>query len=131
MKIVCGAFIAALVAASVSAYGADSNTKIPHTIQDLYTECSSQDEDNQLLCLAYLATSRENVTFIGRALFTPLRNPTADRLRKILYCVPNEVTNGQLRQVFINWAEKNPKDWQTVAVAGVIVALREAWPCPD
>jgi hypothetical protein len=34
-----------------------------------------------------------------------------------------------LRQVFINWAEKNPTDWQLGAVQGVMTAFQETWPC--
>ncbi len=38
-------------------------------------------------------------------------------------------SGAQLRQLFINWAEKNPKLWQQPMHFGAVLALREAWPC--
>lgn len=35
-------------------------------------------------------------------------------------------------QVFINWAEKNPKYWGQSNIVGVTLALQQTWPCtPD
>jgi len=39
------------------------------------------------------------------------------------------VSNGQAIQIFLNWAEKNPTKWQTLAFFGFAAALGEAYPC--
>jgi uncharacterized membrane protein YhfC len=38
-------------------------------------------------------------------------------------------TSDALRFLFINWAEKHPKDWTEDFAFGVDHSLREAWPC--
>lgn len=49
-------------------------------------------------------------------------------------CVPKSLHtpsgNAEV-QVFVNWAEKNPKEWGQVNEVGVVLALSEAWPCNE
>jgi hypothetical protein len=45
-------------------------------------------------------------------------------------CATSYYSGEQLSQIFLNWAEKNPKHWQLPAAYGFIVALMEAFPCP-
>ncbi len=44
-------------------------------------------------------------------------------------CPTSFVSNGQIIQVFLNWAKNHPEDWQAPAPIGFIFALQEAWPC--
>lgn len=55
----------------------------------------------------------------------------AERLPLVPFamCFQDDVSFGQMKQVFINWAEKHPTDWQRPEGAGVWLALQEAWPC--
>ena len=46
-------------------------------------------------------------------------------------CRPDTITNGQVQQIYINWSRDNPEFWTLPAVAGVLAALSEAWPCPE
>ena len=51
-------------------------------------------------------------------------------LRSTQYaCAPEGATIALLAQIFINWAEKNPKEWEQFAKVGLAKALHEAHPC--
>lgn len=57
------------------------------------------------------------------------RNYNPDK--RLTICVGDAYpTNGALVQVFINWANKHPEQWQTVDLLGVASAFNETWPCP-
>lgn len=62
---------------------------------------------------------------IGPRLFKSDR----ELLQPFAACTPDAVTAGALRQVFINWAESHPTQWNLGPGAGVATALRTAWPC--
>jgi hypothetical protein len=44
-------------------------------------------------------------------------------------CAKSFVSNGQVIQIFLNWAEKNPVKWQLPSGVGFALALAEAYPC--
>ena len=52
------------------------------------------------------------------------REPIAWRM-----CSPGFLTGGQAVQIFLNWAEKNPKHWQIPSAQGFALALKDAYPC--
>ena len=45
------------------------------------------------------------------------------------FCVPNDVTNGQLRKVAMNYLNDYPEDLHLNAASLVATALYEAYPC--
>jgi len=45
-------------------------------------------------------------------------------------CIPTEVANGQLLQVWMKWAKENPEYLHFGANALVLWAFSDAWPCP-
>jgi len=44
-------------------------------------------------------------------------------------CSTDNVSTGQMWQVFLNWAKANPKHWKIKGDTAVMVALEETWPC--
>lgn len=44
-------------------------------------------------------------------------------------CGPGEVTQEQLRQVFLKYMNSNPEKWHHAAASHAIVAFATAWPC--
>ena len=46
-----------------------------------------------------------------------------------VYCVPPDATVGSAIAAFLNWAERNPQSWQSLAGMGVGWAFETAWPC--
>jgi len=51
-------------------------------------------------------------------------NPGAVRV-----CTTLSVSNGQIIQIFLNWAKDHPEEWQGPAPFGFILALQEKLPC--
>ena len=50
---------------------------------------------------------------------------------KRLICPPeNGVSNGQLVAIFLKWADAHPEQWHEEAGFGVLISLRDAFPCP-
>ena len=101
------------------------------TTQDLYYECSDKNPANEIACVRYLDGVASTMMF-SASLLSELKDasPQAQRTRYILgLCPGSTITAGQMRQVFINWAKRNPKSWQQIEFAGAFAALREAWPC--
>lgn len=44
-------------------------------------------------------------------------------------CVPPGVEAGQIKRVWMNWADKNPEKLHNTASSLVMSAFAEAWPC--
>ncbi|WP_366928994.1 Rap1a/Tai family immunity protein [Mesorhizobium sp.] len=44
-------------------------------------------------------------------------------------CPPQGTTVGANVQAFKNWANAHPEQWSTPDLLGVLIALRETWPC--
>jgi Rap1a immunity proteins len=44
-------------------------------------------------------------------------------------CVPASASAGALTQAFTNYAAKHPEHWNMPATVGVMLAIRETWPC--
>ena len=46
-------------------------------------------------------------------------------------CTPDELSFGQLRAVVENWLKSHPEDWHFTANSLILIAVNEAWPCPE
>lgn len=46
-----------------------------------------------------------------------------------MFCIPRTVTNGQLLQVFVRWAENAPQTLHMERAMLVAAAYMNAWPC--
>ena len=46
-------------------------------------------------------------------------------------CVPEHLTLGQLKAVVENWLKSHPEDWHLTANSLILIAVNEAWPCPE
>jgi len=50
--------------------------------------------------------------------------------RKFLGVCPSvRPTGGQMLQIFLNWADTNPTEWQHGPSVGVVIAFARAFPC--
>ena len=47
------------------------------------------------------------------------------------FCVPDNTSTEQLRQVFINYMNAHRADWHLPAERPALKAFEEAWPCPQ
>ena len=99
------------------------------TVQKLYEICQSSTLTDQEGCGLYLTGVGDIMEQVALELTKPWATKAARSDLSIhAICTPG-YSGAQLRQLFINWAEKNPKLWQQPMHFGAVLALREAWPC--
>jgi len=127
MKPILSLLVAAMIATPTAAQAQAKE----RTVQSLYQECKAPETLELMSCVRYLQGVA--IALVGNGIL--YRDQDRTRAEKtLLYpvaiCVPEGVTGGQLRQVFINWAEKNPLGWNQSEGIGPWVAFQDAWPCP-
>lgn len=100
------------------------------TIQALYFNCKSLVTLEQMACLKYIGGAYEFMSQISRTIAQDrLGNGSASDATLLSICPQGTVTVAMTEQVFIKWAEQNPKEWQSPQALGVWKALTGAWPC--
>ena len=110
-----------------------------NTVQDLYDECKNDLNDLHTTedyfhwgsCIRYLTGIAHVQMTIGAMLRDPKSNVSgAGRatVKEFAICDAS-FSGGSLRQVFLNWAEANPKMWSEPDGVGVMLAFTQAWPC--
>ena len=87
------------------------------TVQDMIEICKRSDA-RQYYCLGEASGVR------GTMMANADQTKTGPRM-----CATSLVSNAQVVKIFLNWADKNPADWQIPSSVGFILALREAYPC--
>jgi hypothetical protein len=116
MKKGIGAAVLAL--ALLGAPGAKAEEQL--NVQRLISLCRGIDVEKGF-CLGFVA---------GVVSIMAQTGSTTDGPKKIMgACLPSFVSNSQFRQVFLNWADKNPQLWQRDAELGVVWAVSQIWPC--
>jgi hypothetical protein len=55
----------------------------------------------------------------------------ADELNLFGQCALEDISMLQMREVFMDWAIKNPEKWSQPAVVGALDFVRETWPCNE
>jgi len=51
-------------------------------------------------------------------------------VKRVLFCVPEGVTIGQMLDVYVEWLHAHPADRHMEASTLFYVATRDAFPCP-
>jgi len=116
MKLKIFAFIT-VVAISVSG-PANAGYISYETGNSLLKNCESESNYELGICLGFVigvAEAANNI--VGLYQITPT------------YCISTEVTQGQLRKVFINYANDNPQDLHYGASDLILNAFAKAFPC--
>jgi Rap1a immunity proteins len=98
--------------------------------QAMYETCKPDAGAKYLSCLAYLV----GVFTAMEAAGTNSTAPNAPFEMRVGFaavgvCHDEPVSGAELRQVFLNWAQKNPAKWQDPTYLGVSAAFQELWPC--
>jgi len=97
--------------------------------QELYSNCMSADPSLVLVCEAYLIGVAD-VMAQNSVNLEILPIGYAQRLLFLIVAMCSPSYSGvQLRQIFINWAERNPAKWSQPQAAGAIASIAEVWPC--
>ena len=118
MKKLMGA--AVLAVALLGAVESKAVEQVPRTVQQLLAACQP-DNPWILYCYGFVDAVTKTMSIIGGV--------KGGLREKLGNCGPDSTTTGQDVQIFINWAKANPTKWQSPGLSGVILALREAWPC--
>lgn len=80
-------------------------------------------------CLGYIAGVAHHMFLQGYGL-KDMKNLDDANYTAVLSACPKEfVSNGALRQIFVNWASKHPERWSKPAEVGVVEAVSEVWRC--
>jgi Rap1a immunity proteins len=93
--------LAAVAESSISALAGD------YTTQDLLNDCHRQDKS---FCLGYLAGAA-GILFEMHDNGVDTVPTKQENVRLVLSACAIGTTFGAMRQAFINWAEKNPRQW--------------------
>jgi hypothetical protein len=101
------------------------------TTQWLYDRCKSPDPAKQESCAAFLMGSASILGMLGNLYSEPPAGVTKETVAPFrLVGICSFDGNGAIvRQVFINWAEKNPTVWKESASNSAMAALQNTWPC--
>jgi hypothetical protein len=85
------------------------------TVQELLRECT-EGKELELHCIGYVGGIGEVMQLMGASIGFGI-------------CSTGTITHGAIQQAFENWAKKHPENWGDRAPLGVMLALRETWPC--
>jgi len=126
-----GAVMIAAMLCGASASLAQTPVPDLNTTQGIYEQCKSEDPVDEISCLRYLTGVANMMELLGVVTQQPSVNRAAlsqAGIFKASICYANY--NGtKLRQIFINWAETNPTQWERPSLGGAVAAFQEAWPC--
>ena len=114
-RLVCGMFLAATIHAPPAQAG------IYLSGNDLFADCSVP-KDNAV----YFSRTERCTGFITGVV------DATEGLRSLQskpYCVPSEVTLGQLNEVVLRYLQANPANRSLAASASVIAAISDAYGC--
>jgi len=113
-------FVAAMIlAAGLSRATADD---ADHNVQSLYNLCKMEEGSQEFaLCAGYIGGIGSVMQFMGAGLkqypdFRP-------------FAICGTASHGAMVQAFVNWVQKNPREFTNKKTVGVMTALRENWPC--
>jgi hypothetical protein len=118
---------ALLVAITLAAVGGSSVSVLAgdYTTQDLLNDCHGRSES---FCLGYLAGAAGILLDLHDD-GTDTVPTKQENVRLVVSACTEGDTFGAMRQAFINWAQKNPRDWGFSASNGAKLALQSTWPC--
>jgi hypothetical protein len=113
-----------------SASGAPSQTRQSTdnaTGNDFYSLCTSTDAFNRVRCVSLLEgfVSGNRIAYweVGRR-----AKMNGDRLRS--FCLPDEATTGQIRDVVVSFLRDVPQARHMPSAALIHTSLERAFPCP-
>ena len=89
-----------------------------HNGNQLLKYCESNNPTERVSCMAYLAGTID----------TTEAWVVSNKMKRTI-CKPPEVTARQLKKIFINYANKNPKSLHLAASGISIAAFVDAFPC--
>ena len=98
-----------------------------YSVQKFLEMCNEPDgSPDKSLYLGYVS-GVSDVMYVNGLALRSLRPSSAAAIN--LSLCAKDITYGAALQAFKNWAQAHPENWQMDHEAGVVIALRELWPC--
>lgn len=88
------------------------------TVEITPREPTSTDLFSSGMCIGYLKGHRDGID--GQKEFN---------VGGLVHCIPPEVTNGQLAELYAEWAKANPEQLHHPAAVGFARAMADSFPC--
>lgn len=111
-KLITFAFIACTIANPANA---------EYNVYDLLQKCKDVAQRESYvdagICVGYLAGIND-------------MRPVSGKTKK-QYCLYQEVSQGQMVNIFVKWAENNPEQQHISAFLGFIEAMKKVFPCKE
>lgn len=100
-----------------------SQSNNPITVEEMRTSCNDGGF-GEAACVGILL----GVAVVLKTNAEPRANP--EGRPGFSMCADDFVSSEQMKQVFLNWANANPKHWQLHGPYGAMFALSQVFPCP-
>jgi hypothetical protein len=107
------------LAYSLEAMSEESNSQ---SVRALMEDCESEQPVNRFYCLGYVAG-------ILHGFGIRIVDESDETISEPMFCPSEFVSANQATQIFINWAEQHPEQWNEDNWIGVVNALGEVYPC--
>lgn len=118
-----------VVLSVISLGPAFSESDIGINSQELFEDCKSLNNVRQVSCMRYLKGIFEMLQILGVYQSASNNMSHAKNLSLFSICTEKSITLGQMRQIYVNWAEKNPIRWKDPEFNGALSAFQETFPC--
>lgn len=115
----CAAVLVAWLLPTAPLAGEQSN----RSIESFYRLCTSPETYEGMFCIGYLLGVANTLNWAGKSEVIWTSTSTRFGICDAGYTGPS------LRQMYINWAEKNPHRWTEDVDAGIWTAFTQQWPC--
>lgn len=93
------------------------------TVQSLLEDCNSTAAERRLYCLGMVGGVSGVMN--SNCMMLETGNPSAPQLA----ASTGKITFGALEQAFKNWAAAHPEGWGYGATVGLMLSMRETFPC--
>ncbi len=92
------------------------------TNQDLLKSCKDKSRDSQNFCYGFIISAANAAQFY--------RNIVDAEDKYIDICFPENISNKEIVDIYIEWAEKNPTVLMSPAFIGVSSSFSKKYSCP-
>jgi hypothetical protein len=110
-------------------------TALSYTGNELLAQCRSPEIAQARFCLGFVAGYASGYnTGVMEGIYLSNPRTTLGELTPKLhalrpYCMPEEVTAGQMRDIVVKWLEENPKERHKEVWILIPMAVTSAYPC--
>lgn len=126
--------IAVLLIASMIPNPSKLEESNKYNVQSLLKDCGSALTTSRVFCLGYVRGVADHMFSIGETMADQYSRGALEKfddrvLVTFFAACGSPASVGAMEQAFVNWAREHPKNWGMPLLDGVMMAIRETWPC--